>query len=112
MAAANLALRFLLEIAALAALAFSGFVVFGPGLPGWVAAAVGPLAFVAVWGTFVAPRAPNRLKDPSKAVVEAVLFTCAAVALGFADLTGLAVLLAVFVAGNITAMFYFSQRDL
>lgn len=112
LAAANLALRFLLEVAALASLAYGGYMIFGPGVLGWIAAAVGPLAFVAVWGTFIAPRAPSRLQDPAKAVVESLLFAGAAIALGFAGLTGLAVLLAVFVAGNIAAMFYFSQRDM
>lgn len=112
LAAANLALRFLLEIAALAALAYAGFAIFGPDLPGWIAAAAFPLVFVAAWGTYVAPRAPRRLSDPAKAVLEALLFAGAAVALGFAGLTGLAVLLAVFVAGNIAAMFYFHQREM
>lgn len=112
MQSANLALRFLLEIAALAAVAWTGYQIVDAVPLRWILPVVGVGVFVALWGTFVSPRAPQRLRDPAKAVLEGFLFAAAASALVFAGLPGLGVLLAVFAAGNIALMFYFSQRDL
>jgi len=54
---ANLALRFLLELCALAALAYWGFQT-GQSLVAKIGLAVGaPLLAAIVWGTFIAPRA-------------------------------------------------------
>lgn len=111
MYSANLGLRLVLEIAALSAVAYAGFQAADGTWLGWVLAAAAPLAFAAVWGTWVAPRAPHRLQDPIKLVVEVLLFGVAAVALGLTGMTGIAVLFAVFVAGNLALMFYLSQRD-
>lgn len=107
----NLVLRFLLELVALAALAYAGFLLPPDGLLRWIAAGVLPLAFAAVWGTFVAPRAPNRLRDPAKLLLEVVLFGGAAAAIYLAGFPGLAVLYGVIVAGNLALMFYFRQRE-
>lgn len=112
MQSANLGLRLMLEIAALAALAWAGYQAVETAPLRWMLAVVAPLAFGAAWGTFVSPRAPRRLRDPAKAVLEGMLFGAAAAALVLVDLPGLGVLLAVFAAGNIALMFYFSQRDL
>lgn len=107
----NLALRFLLEIVALAALAFGGWTLAPEGLAQWILAGALPLAFAAVWGAYIAPRAPARWTDPARLILEIFLFSGAAVALGWAGYPGLSVLFGVLVAGNLSAMFYFSQRE-
>lgn len=82
MLVANLALRFLLEMGALVALAVWGAhtgsvpavrVVLGLGVP---------LLVAVVWGAFVAPAAPRRLPDPGRLVLEVGVFGAAALAVG------------------------------
>lgn len=90
---ANLALRFLLELGLLAALAAWGF--GHGGVLGVVAGIALPVAAAAVWGLLIAPRAPNRLADPWRLLVEVVLFGLAVVALAAAGYVNLAAVLAV-----------------
>jgi hypothetical protein len=73
------ALRFLVaELGALAAFVWWGIDVGGWGLlVGLVAVA----AVVALWAAFVAPRAPRRLADPGRLVLELVIFAAATAAL-------------------------------
>ncbi|MFC5365635.1 YrdB family protein [Salinirubrum litoreum] len=79
--AASAGLRFLLELAGLAAVAYWGVVV-GDGLLQQVALAVGAVVFfVGVWGLFVAPKAVRRLGDPGRLVVELIVFGVVVVAL-------------------------------
>jgi hypothetical protein len=88
---ANLALRFLLELGLLAALAAWGF-----GLGGVLGVVVGigaPVAAAATWGLLVAPKAPNRLDDPARLALELVLFALGVVALAAAGYGSLAVVL-------------------
>ena len=75
MKAANLGLRFLLELAALAALAYWGWGV------SWVLAIAAPAAWVALWATFGSPKAKVTLSPPQRVVFEAVVFGAAAVGL-------------------------------
>ncbi|HSP71736.1 MAG TPA: DUF2568 domain-containing protein [Gaiellaceae bacterium] len=78
MNAALLALRFLLELAALAALAW-----WGAGVH--VAVAVlAPLAFAVLWGLFVAPKARIELPLAARRAVELALWAAAATALALA----------------------------
>lgn len=65
------AVRFLLELAMLAALAVAGASV-SP-----VAAVALPLAAAVVWGAWVAPKARRRLPDPWRLAVELALFGAA-----------------------------------
>src|SRR6058998_1645786 len=65
-------LRFVLELALLAAISYFGFT-FG-GLVGWVLGLGLPVIVIAIWGAFVAPRAVRRLADPARLVLELVLF--------------------------------------
>jgi Protein of unknown function (DUF2568) len=75
-----LALRFALELAALAAFAVFGLhAVRGPGR--FALAAVLVLAAAAVWGRWMAPASRRRLADPVRLVVEVVFFAAAGVAL-------------------------------
>ncbi len=108
----NLGFRFILELVVLVALLQWGFhsstdllvqLVLGLG-----AVAIG----IAVWGTFVAPKATRRLDDPARVAVEVVVF--GAGALGFVA-TGavlLGVLLAVSATISLALMFAWGQRGL
>ena len=75
MKAANLALRFALEMAALAALAYWGFGV------SWVLAIAAPAAWIGLWATFGSPKARVTLSTPQRIVFEALVFGAAAAAL-------------------------------
>jgi hypothetical protein len=79
--AASLAVRFVLELGALAALAWWGS---GTGSSVMVNVVLGlglPLLMAAVWGAFVAPKARRRLPDPERLLVEVVIFGAATLAL-------------------------------
>lgn len=110
MRAANLAVRFLLELAALAALGVWGWHAPGPLAVRVLAAAVGPLAAAAVWGTWVAPKARRRLPDPLRLVAEVLVFANAVVGLVVTGHPGWAVALAVAYAVNVGLMFAWHQR--
>lgn len=78
-----LALRFALELAALAGFAVYGLhAVRGPARFALAAALV--LVAAAVWGRWMAPASRRRLADPVRLVVEVVFFAAAGVALGVA----------------------------
>ena len=79
----NLALKFALELAALAALAVWGASLSGSVVPVLVAVAA-PLAMAVVWGAWCAPRASHRLPMPARAVVELAVFALSAIALAAA----------------------------
>ena len=68
MKAASLGLRFACEIAAIVAVVWWRWPVLGILLGGVV---------IAFWGTFVAPRAPRRLRDPLRLACELVIFAVA-----------------------------------
>lgn len=107
----NLALRLLLEIVAIVFLAYAGFSA-ADTLWIQVPLALGAVVlFAGIWGTFVSPKAPLRLRDPTKAVLEVLLFGVAAAAVGFHGLVGVGVLFGVMASGNITLMFLLSQRE-
>jgi uncharacterized protein DUF2568 len=77
-----LTVRFLVELATLAALAAAGASA-GAAL-GWrIALAIGAAVLLGViWGLVMAPRARRRLSDPARLIVELTLFLLAAAALG------------------------------
>jgi hypothetical protein len=75
MTAANLAVRFFLELAALAALAYWGWGV------SWVLAILAPAAWIALWATFGSPKAKVPLSTPQRIAFEAIVFGAASVAL-------------------------------
>lgn len=98
--AVNLALRFLLELAALAALAVWG--VHAGHSPGAdVALGVGaPLLATILWGTYAAPRAPRQLEGTPLAVIQLTVLLAGAAALAAAAHVALGVILAVIVLAN------------
>jgi hypothetical protein len=72
----NLGLRFLLELSALAALAYWGSQT--GSLPVAITlAVVTPLAGAVLWGLFVAPKAPRRLHGARRLLVEVPFFAAA-----------------------------------
>lgn len=77
----NLALRFLLELCAFAALGYWGFQV-GPGRVSRILLAVGlPTVAAVAWGAFVSPRATVTVSPPVRLAVELVIFGLAVAAL-------------------------------
>jgi hypothetical protein len=94
-----LALRFTLELAALAALGTYGLhVARGPARFALAAALV--LAAAAVWGRWVAPASRRRLADPARLVVEVVFFAAAGAALAATGRGVLGAALAVVAVAN------------
>jgi hypothetical protein len=76
----NLALAFLLELCALAALAIWGAKT-GSGAGAVVLAIAAPAAMAVVWGAFLSPRAAFPLHGPGKFIAATVVFALAAAAL-------------------------------
>ncbi|MGE5184093.1 MAG: YrdB family protein [Acidobacteriota bacterium] len=69
-------LRFACELAALGALGWWGVSTGGAPL-----AIVGPVAAGVLWGTWVAPKARHRLRDPARFAVESIVWVAAVAAL-------------------------------
>jgi hypothetical protein len=107
-AAANLAVKFLLELAALALLAYWGAVV-GSGVVAVVLAAAAPLLMVAVWGTFAAPRAAHRLPDTVRIPLELGSFAVACTAGFVAGATAASTVFAVLAVLNAVGLTAFRQ---
>ena len=104
MRAFQLVLRFVLELCALAALAYAGWQTTDQV---WlrVLAAVGlPVVAAVVWGRWVAPKASHPIPEPLRLVPEWVVFGSAAVALAVTGHVNLAAVLAVLAAANRLAL--------
>jgi hypothetical protein len=86
--------KFLLELCALAALAYWGATT-GPLVVNVLLGIGAPLLAAAVWGRWAAPRSPRRLTGTARLALESTVFAAAAVALVVA---GAPVLAAVFAA--------------
>lgn len=83
LATINLTVRFLLELCALAALAYWGLrAVPGPWRFGL--AVVAPLLFALAWGLFASPKARFKRELPGQLLIEALLFGVAVAALAAA----------------------------
>ena len=98
---ANLALRFLLELAAAAAYPLSFAVGMDSGWK-WALAAVSAIGFWVLWGVFATPGDPSRsgktvivTPGPVRLALELALFIGAAATLIFADLAVFGIALAV-----------------
>jgi len=108
--AVNLGVRFLLELAMLVALGWVG----GEIGSSWVIrvglAIALPLVAAVVWGMFIAPKAPRRLTDPAKLLVELLLFSGACVGLAAVGHPWLAAAFAIVVAVN-TAVLRLSHAE-
>lgn len=106
---ANLALRFLLELCALAALCYWGFKT-GTGVVAKVGLGIGaPLLAAVVWGTFVAPGAPVAAPGALRLVLELAVFGSAVAALWSAGRTNLAWTLGLAYVINRALMYVWGQ---
>ena len=102
----TLAVRFLLELGSLAALAIWGWRVGGP-----VVAVAVPGVAAFVWGRFVAPNAPHRLSDPAKLGLEVVVFGSAVAGIVASGSARLAAGFAAVVIADLILMFVLDARD-
>ena len=93
MRAANLVLRFLLELSALTATAYWGFAT-ASGLTQWVLGLGAPTLVAVVWGLFVSPKAKVELPRPAQFAIELLIFAAAAIALVAANQPILGIMLA------------------
>ena len=93
MKAANLGLRFLLELSAIAAVVYWGFEA-GSGIWGWFLAVGAAAAVIVVWSLFPSPKATIVLARPLRLGLEFVVFGVAALALAAAGQVILAVVFA------------------
>lgn len=95
MHALNEGLAFLLEVAAIVALAWWGFTTGGNVLVNIVLGVGAPVAAMVVWGLFAAPRARFKVALPLVLLVKAVVFGAGALAFYGVGQTALAVVFAV-----------------
>jgi hypothetical protein len=107
--AANLAIRFLIELCALAALAYWGFTTPASTLAGLALAVIAPALAALAWGAFVAPRRIVEAAPPAlRLLVEVAVIGSAAAGLVTAGSRGLGIALAAIWAVNkaILAVWY------
>jgi hypothetical protein len=100
MRAANLGLKFVLELCMLAALAYWGAQAGDSTFGDVVLAVAAPLAAAVVWGIYAAPKARRRLPLVPRLVLELCVFAVAALALAVAGAPVLALVFAAVVALN------------
>jgi hypothetical protein len=86
----NDVLRFLLELGALAALGYWGFTT-GSGATAWALGLGAPLAAIAFWGLFVAPKARFPTSMTGRVALGLVVFALATAALAAAGATVVAI---------------------
>lgn len=110
MRAANLALKFLLELAAFAALAYWGATA-ADGVPAVVLAVAAPALFIVLWGRFAAPRSDHRLPARSRIPFELGVFALAALALVLAGRPVWAAVFAVLAVVNAALLTVFDQWE-
>jgi Protein of unknown function (DUF2568) len=106
---ANDGLRFLLELCALAAVAYWGWSEHG-GIWRWVLVFTAPLAVAVLWGNTIAPKAKRHVGDPWRLAVELLVFGGATAALVAAGQSTLAIAFAGAVALHLLLTFALGQR--
>ncbi|HVU11634.1 MAG TPA: YrdB family protein [Phototrophicaceae bacterium] len=109
---ANLGLAFLLELTALGAFAFWGFVTGSGNTILMLILGIGtPVVGAAIWGIFAAPMSERRLSGLTLIVFKLVFFGIAALALLLAGSIPLAVIFAVLVAINTLLAYAWDQEN-
>lgn len=107
---ANLAVKFLLELCAFAALAYWGTTV-GSGVVPVVLAIAAPLTAIVLWGLFAAPRAEYRLPIAQRIPLELGVFAAAAIALIGAGGVALGIAFAAVAVVNSVLLTVFKQWE-
>ncbi len=108
--AANLALKFLLELAAIASFAVWGAST-GSGAASILLAIAAPAVAIVLWGRFAAPRSVHRLALRPRLVFEAGVFGLAVVALLAAGSPGLAIVFGAIAVVNAAALAALGQLE-
>jgi Protein of unknown function (DUF2568) len=103
--AANLGLRFLLELCLLAALAYVGLQV------NVIVAVVLPVVAAVVWALFVSPKARYPLSLPLWVGIQALLFGVAVVGLLVVGSVALGIVFGVAAVANLALVLFWHQRD-
>jgi hypothetical protein len=109
--ASNLALKFFLELAAFAALAYWGASV-GEGAVSVLLAVATPAVAIALWAVFAAPKAARRLPRGPRVAFELAVFGLAALALLAAGSAGMAAVFAALALVNAVLLAAWGQLDL
>jgi hypothetical protein len=81
--AANLVLRFALEMSALAAVAYWGVTSYD-GVVRWLVGLGAPMLVIAVWWSFLAPKRPVEVPKPARFGLELAVWAAGALALAAA----------------------------
>jgi uncharacterized protein DUF2568 len=105
----NDVLRFFLEVATLASVAYWGFSEFG-GVAQWLIGLGAPLLVAVVWGRFMSPKASHPTVDPVRLAIEFVVFGSGVAALFAADAAVPAIAFAVLAALHLALTFALGQR--
>jgi hypothetical protein len=107
--AANDGLRFLLELAALASLAYWGWKE-GSGATRWLLAIGAPLVVAVLWATLVTTNSSSKLDDPWRLLLEIAIFGSAAAALVGVGRVSWGIVLAAVAAIHLALTFVLDQR--
>lgn len=112
MKSVNLAVRFLIELGALAGFAYWGWQTGTSVAIQILLAVVTPLLAALIWGRFIAPKAPHRLEDPLRVGIEIVFFGAATAALVSAGVPTSGAIFGIAAAVSLILMFVFGQRGM
>lgn len=110
MAATNLVLRFLVELAGIGALAWIGLQLPLEGAARWVAVIGLPAILIVTWTLLVAPNTDNGLSQSIKDVIGTVLLLGVAVGIALAGQPQLAIGFGLVVAANAALLFVFGPE--
>ncbi|MGN6722384.1 MAG: YrdB family protein [Marmoricola sp.] len=110
MRAANLALKFILELAAIALLATWGART-SHGLVSVVLAIAAPAVMIVIWGRFAAPRAPGRLHARLRIPLELGVFATAGVLAYLSGLHAVAIVFGCVAAVNAVGLSLLGQWE-
>ena len=113
MSIANLALRFMLELFAVAAAAYSGNQLAAAAGPlSWIGAVGAALAFILLWAVVAAPKTQNGLSELQKERIGTVIMLATAGALALAGQPALAIGFGVLVVLNVALLAVFGRDAL
>jgi hypothetical protein len=110
MAATNLVLRFLVELAGIGALAWIGLQLPLEGAARWVAVIGLPALLVVIWALLVAPNTDNGLTQSMKDAIGTVLLLGVAVGVALAGQPQFGIGFALVVAANAALLFVFGPE--